>query len=366
MGGELGGAERRIRGDPNRSAEQQHLVVNARQFVGDEPDRDGIGCMCVHHRSSAGAPVDGEVQLEFGRGREVALDNFATGVDDDDLLSGDRLECRAGGRDRDAFFDAHADVSGCALDESLLCEFAAGSRNRSPSVAPSTHRRDATDVERVALDDLVADARELVVAGERRLLGITGAPGSGKSTLAEALVGALGDQAVLVGLDGFHLSNSELRRLGRLDRKGAPDTFDAAGYVNLLQRLRVRNDVVVYAPLFDRGIEESLACAVPVADDVPLIVTEGNYLLVDDDAWGATASLLDETWYVEPGEETRLQRLIDRHMRFGRSAEQAYERSHGSDQRNAELIQSTRSRADRILRIGPANSTSATAERESA
>jgi pantothenate kinase len=351
MRGQFGGAESRVRGDPNRSAEQQHLVVNARQLVGNETDRDGIGCVGVHHRSGAGAPVDGEVQFEFGGGGEVAFDNFAGGVDDDDLLGGDRLECRAGGRDRDAFFDAHADVSGGALDESLLCEIAARSRNRSPSVAPSTHRRDATDVESVALDELVADARELIVAGERRLLGITGAPGSGKSTLAEALVDALGNQAALVGLDGFHLSNSELRRLDRLDRKGAPDTFDAAGYVNLLQRLRVRNDVVVYAPRFDRGIEESLACAVPVADDVPLIVTEGNYLLVDGPDWGRVAGLLDACWYLDLDEDMRLARLMKRHVSYGRSTEEAHEHTYGSDQRNAELIAGSRHRSTRIIQL---------------
>jgi pantothenate kinase len=225
---------------------------------------------------------------------------------------------------------------------------------------------DAAAAQPITVVELAEAARSLTADGQRRILGITGAPGAGKSTLAQQIADALGEAAVLVSLDGFHLSNAELHRLDRHPRKGAADTFDSAGYINLLRRLRARDEPVVYTAFFDRGLEESIACAVPVPREVPLIVTEGNYLLVDDDAWGATASLLDETWYVEPGEETRLQRLIDRHMRFGRSAEQAYERSHGSDQRNAELIQSTRSRADRILRIAPANSTSATAERESA
>jgi pantothenate kinase len=203
----------------------------------------------------------------------------------------------------------------------------------------------------VGLDKLVAAAQVLAAGGQRRILGIVGAPGAGKSTLARQLTDALGDRAVLVGLDGFHLSNAELRRLGRHDRKGAADTFDAAGYQNLLRRLRPQHDEIVYAAEFDRSLEESIASAVPVPRTVPLIVTEGNYLLVDDDRWGGTAELLDESWYVEPGEAVRMERLIARHIRFGRSPVEAYERSHGSDQRNAELIASSRSRADLILRV---------------
>jgi len=203
----------------------------------------------------------------------------------------------------------------------------------------------------VELDSLVEDARALARAGGRRILGITGAPGSGKSTLAEALAEALGDEAVLVSLDGFHLANAELHRLGRHERKGAADTFDAAGYVNLLRRLRSIEDDVVYAAAFDRGIEESIACAVPLAATVPLVITEGNYLLVDDDRWGGVAPLLDECWYVDPGEESRMERLVARHMRYGRSLDEARDRSYGSDQRNAELIISTRPRADRVVRV---------------
>ena len=205
-------------------------------------------------------------------------------------------------------------------------------------------------VDDVAVDDLIDAARASIVRGNRRILGITGAPGSGKSTLAASLASALGDQAVLVGLDGFHLANSELHRLGRHDRKGAADTFDAAGYVNLLRRLQARDEPVVYSSLFDRSLEESIACAVPMPRDVPLIITEGNYLLVDSPEWRSVRELLDECWYIEPGEDVRLERLIARHRFFGRSAEEAYERAHGSDDRNAELIASTRHRASRTIR----------------
>jgi pantothenate kinase len=201
------------------------------------------------------------------------------------------------------------------------------------------------------LDELTRWSRALVVPGRRRVLGITGAPGSGKTTLAETLTVALGADAVLVSLDGFHLANAELRRLGRHARKGAPDTFDAAGYVNLLQRVKACDDAVVYAARFDRNLEESIAGAIAIAPDVPLVITEGNYLLLDGPHWGRVRALLDECWYVDPPDEVRLQRLIARHIAFGRTPEEAYERSHGSDQRNAEAIAATRERATRVVRV---------------
>jgi len=156
---------------------------------------------------------------------------------------------------------------------------------------------------------------------------------------------------VLVSMDGFHLSNSELRRLGRLDRKGASDTFDAAGYVNLLERLHARTDPVVYAPLFDRSLEESIGSAVPVPASVPLIITEGNYLLADGPDWGRVGQLLDECWYVDPADDVRVQRLVARHQEYGRTLDEALERTtQGSDGRNADLIRATRSKATRIVR----------------
>lgn len=201
-----------------------------------------------------------------------------------------------------------------------------------------------------SLDALAELARGLMAPGRRSFLGITGAPGAGKSTLAEQLVERLAGDAVLVGMDGFHLRNGELARLGRLDRKGASDTFDAAGYVHLLRRLHGREDRVVYAPLFDRGLEESIGSAVPVPAEVPLVVTEGNYLLADG-GWEPVRGLLDQCWYVDPGEDVRRGWLLNRHLRYGRSPEEALDRSHGSDERNAAVIASTRSRASLILTV---------------
>jgi pantothenate kinase len=203
----------------------------------------------------------------------------------------------------------------------------------------------------VILDDLdaaLARARALVAAGRRSILGIAGPPGGGKSTLAEMVVTALADQAALVPMDGFHLAQPELVRLGRRDRMGAPDTFDAAGYVALLGRLRANADAVVYAPAFRREIEEPIAGAIAVPPEVPLVVTEGNYLLL----WDEVRALLDEAWYVEMEEATRLEWLIARHVQFGKTPEEAEAWVMRSDQRNAETVAATRDRADLIVRLG--------------
>ena len=202
-----------------------------------------------------------------------------------------------------------------------------------------------------SINDLTAMARQLARTGQRKILGITGPPGAGKSTLADAIIEAMGDDARLVGMDGFHLAQRELARLGRQERKGAPDTFDAAGYVSLLRRLSQNTEAVVYAPWFDRSIEEPIACAVPIEREVPLVVTEGNYLLVDDGDWVQVRPLLGTCWYVDLDEWTRIDRLVTRHQSFGRTPDQAREWVLRSDQSNAELVVRTRERADLVVTL---------------
>jgi pantothenate kinase len=200
-------------------------------------------------------------------------------------------------------------------------------------------------------DELVAAAEVLAGAGRRRLLGITGAPGAGKSTLALRLAERLGGHAVVVGMDGFHLAQGELERLGRAERKGAPDTFDGPGYVALLRRLReAPPGVTVYAPRFDRELEQPIAGAVPVPAELPLVITEGNYLLLAEPPWSEVRGLLDRVWFLAPDEELRRRRLIERHRRHGRSAEQARRRALGSDEGNAQLVVPTALRADLVIR----------------
>jgi pantothenate kinase len=199
-------------------------------------------------------------------------------------------------------------------------------------------------------DALVARARTLACTGERRILGIAGPPGGGKSTVAREVVAELGEQARLVPMDGFHLAQSELVRLGRRERMGAPDTFDAAGYAALLARLR-SDEPVVYAPEFRREIEEPIAGAIAVPRSTPLVVTEGNYLLLDDERWAPIRHLLDETWYVETDEELRVQRLIQRHIQFGKTPEYARAWVLRSDERNADLVKTTAARADVLVKL---------------
>ena len=196
---------------------------------------------------------------------------------------------------------------------------------------------------------LVERARRLVVVGRRTLLGLTGPPGAGKSTVAAAIVAALAADTVLVPMDGFHLADCELGRLGRRDRKGAPDTFDAAGYVALLRRLRDPAEELVYAPQFRREIEEPVAGAIAVPHSVSLVVTEGNYLLVANGPWGPVRGLLDEVWFLRVPEAARLDWLVARHVAGGKHPDAARAWALGSDQRNAELIASTQHRADLVV-----------------
>ncbi|MEU7281536.1 nucleoside/nucleotide kinase family protein [Streptomyces sp. NPDC045431] len=202
------------------------------------------------------------------------------------------------------------------------------------------------------LAELTARARRLAVPGARRVLGLAGAPGAGKSTLAGRLVDRLDGLAVLVPMDGFHLAQAELRRLGRADRKGAPDTFDAAGYAALLTRLRAAEPgVTVYAPAFDRALEEPVAGSIPVPADVPLVITEGNYLLYGEGQWAAVRGLLDEVWFLELDDRRRVRRLVERHVRFGKARPYAERWVRESDEANARLVAAGRDRADLVVPV---------------
>ncbi|MEU7057086.1 nucleoside/nucleotide kinase family protein [Streptomyces sp. NPDC046197] len=207
----------------------------------------------------------------------------------------------------------------------------------------------------LTFDDLLTRARTLLRTRERVILGIAGSPGAGKSTLAECLVRALNGTgeawAAHVPMDGFHLADAELERLGRRQRKGAPDTFDAAGYAALLRRLReeATDGETVYAPGFERDLEQPIAGAIPVPPSARLVVTEGNYLLLDTGAWARVRPALDEVWFCELDEQERVRRLIARHEEFGKSHREAEAWVLGTDQRNADLVAATRGRADLVV-----------------
>jgi len=200
----------------------------------------------------------------------------------------------------------------------------------------------------------------LAGTGRRALLGVVGSPGSGKSTLVESLVTALradppagagAGWVAHVPMDGFHLADVELERLGRRDAKGAPDTFDAGGYVALLARLRAADpaDPVVYAPAFERTLEQPLAGAIPVPAAARLVLTEGNYLLLDSGRWPAVAPLLDEVWFCALRDDVRLERLLARHVAFGKPPDVARAWVASVDEPNAALIEATRARADLVV-----------------
>lgn len=201
------------------------------------------------------------------------------------------------------------------------------------------------------LEQLVDRARTLARSGGRRILGITGPPGAGKSTLCAALLAALGDEAVLVEMDGFHLANEELVRLGRRDRKGAPDTFDVGGYVALLDRLRTQTDAVVYAPIFDRSIETSIGSAQAIGSDTPLVITEGNYLLLGEHGWERVGPRLDESWFLDIPAEERAARLVGRRRSHGEDLAAATAWVTQVDDINAVTVTATRRHADLVVTL---------------
>jgi pantothenate kinase len=183
--------------------------------------------------------------------------------------------------------------------------------------------------------------------GERFLLGITGSPGAGKSSLAAALASTY--HAVVVPLDGFHLADVELARRGLIDRKGAPETFDAEGYAALLARIRARPKHVVMAPMFERDLEQPIAGAIPVPPEAGLVIAEGNYLLDDDAHWHGVRTNLDAVWHVVTEDWLRLERLVARHLESGKSPETAQAWVERVDQPNAHLIEASRFRADLVI-----------------
>lgn len=187
-----------------------------------------------------------------------------------------------------------------------------------------------------------------LLAGGGRLLGIVGGPGAGKSTLADAVVAHFGDRAQLLPMDGFHMAAEELARLGRSMRKGAPDTFDVDGYLDALRRVRQReHDVLV--PRFNRDLEEPIAGAIRIATTTELVVTEGNYLLLQEGRWALTTPLLDESWMLRPHDDVRRERLVRRHIAHGRSAPDAQQWVMTVDEPNARLIDRSSAPPDLIF-----------------
>jgi pantothenate kinase len=203
-------------------------------------------------------------------------------------------------------------------------------------------------------DEALRRARTLAGQGKRTVLGIAGPPAAGKSTLAGWLARQLGDACAVVPMDGFHLADVELTRLGLRDRKGVPGSFDGYGYLAQLRRIVAQpasGEPVVYAPVFARDLEQPLAGALPIPAGVPLVITEGNYLLMDRVPWCDVRPLLTEVWYCDLADALRRERLLARHREFGKEWTAAESWMAAVDDPNAELISATRGRADAVIQM---------------
>lgn len=207
----------------------------------------------------------------------------------------------------------------------------------------------------MSLDELVDAACALAPGSGRAILGVAGVPGAGKSTLAELLVDAIGRERGVgwvahVPMDGFHLADVQLERLGVRQRKGAPETFDPAGYAALLRRLRTETDRPVYAPGFERTLEQPIAGAMVVEPAARLVVTEGNYLLLGDPVWREARAAMDAVWLVDGDDEVRVRRLVARHELFGKAPEAAASWVATVDEANSALIRASSDPPDRVVR----------------
>ena len=200
---------------------------------------------------------------------------------------------------------------------------------------------------------MLADRIRAMVASapsRRVLVGIAGRPGAGKSTLATAIARRLGRVAAVVPMDGFHIADAVLKRLGLIDRKGVPETFDPYGLATLLARLR-REPGPLYAPGFERTLEQPLAQAVMITPDQQVVITEGNYLLLDTPAWRSVRDQLDEVWWLDSDEQLRRRWLRQRHVRYGKSPAHADAWMTSVDEPNAALVAPTAELADLVLTL---------------
>jgi len=208
-------------------------------------------------------------------------------------------------------------------------------------------------IELSSIDEALSRIKDLALKHSGRfIIGIVGKPGAGKSTLTSHLIENLPKDSVsLVPMDGYHLSNLQLKNLGLSDRKGAFNTFDSNGYVSLLKRINAETHQDIYYPVFHREIEESYAADGVVLANTKIVLTEGNYLLFDKAGWEKVAAELTEIWYININDSVRIDRLVKRHEFYGKDKESALNWATGTDEINAKIVESTAARADVIINI---------------
>jgi Panthothenate kinase len=189
---------------------------------------------------------------------------------------------------------------------------------------------------------IIEQSRRVPLAEGPYIVGISGSPGAGKTTLAKAITAELLRHevaAAYVPMDGFHLADVQLERLGLLSKKGSISTFDAAGYVNLIKRIKHPDGFTVYAPNFERDLEQPIAGAIPVFPDTNVVITEGNYLLCPDEPWVQIRTLASQIWHYQTPTVLRQKRLVARHVESGKSLQEATQWVQNVDELNAQLIE---------------------------
>lgn len=197
---------------------------------------------------------------------------------------------------------------------------------------------------------LVEELRRQLRPSQRFMLGIVGAPGVGKSTIAQLLAQEI-PNSIVVTMDGFHLPNNVLDERGLHHLKGIPATFDAEGFVQLLQEIHQQTNHPVLCPVFDRTIDEPVADVIVVQPAHQLVIIEGNYLLLEKLPWQEIQTLLDVSWYLIADVRLINQRLIERHMEGGRTLSEAQAKIASTDAPNAQLIAQSKPRTDLTIEV---------------
>lgn len=187
----------------------------------------------------------------------------------------------------------------------------------------------------------------------RSLTAIAGAPGAGKSTLAEAVVAKLNeeapDSAAVLPMDGYHFDDKVLVPLGLRPRKGAPDTFDVAGFYHMLQRLKRNEESEIAVPVFDRDLEIARAGARLILRAVRHLIVEGNYLLLDRPGWSSLRGLFDTTIMISVPEAVLRQRLVERWQSYQLPPDEVTAKVETNDLPNGRLIMSTSAPAEFVV-----------------